>query len=114
MENPDNVLAGNSAQALKKCARRFDDLQNKLSSLRPQSADASLIKDELSTAIAMARHGTHRLLSALGQGPNRSSLRHDLQDIIARYETLWIQRNRLGGLRESAGSLYKSLEPLLD
>ena len=61
-----------------------------------------------------ARHGTHRLLSALGQGPTRSSLRHDLQDIIARYENLWLQRNRPGGLRESAGRLYKSLEPLLD
>ena len=54
MENPDNVLAGNSAQALKTGARRFDDLQSQLSGLRPQSADASLIKDELSTAIAMA------------------------------------------------------------
>ena len=114
MENPDNVLSGNSAQALKKCARRFDDLQSQLSSLRPQSADASLIKDELSTAIAMASHGTNRLLSALGQGPTRSSLRHDLQAIIARYETLWLQRNRPGGLRESAGQLYGLLAPLMD
>ena len=114
MENSDNVLEGNSTQALKKCAHRFDDLQSQISSLRPQSADASLIKGELATAIAMARHGTHRLLSTLGQGPTRSSLRHDLQDIIARYETLWLQRNRPGGLRESAGQLYGSLTPLMD
>ena len=62
----------------------------------------------------MASHGTNRLLSALGQGPTRSSLRHDLQAIIARYETLWLQRNRPGGLRESAGQLYGLLAPLMD
>ena len=114
MKNPNDVLGGNPPHAFKKCARRFDDLQSQISTLRPQTPDASLLKDELSTAIAMARHGTHRLLSTLGQGPTRSSLRHDLQDIIARYETLWLQRNRPGGLRESAGRLYESLEPLLD
>ena len=114
MGNPNDVLDGNPPHAFKKCARRFDDLQSQISTLRPQTPDASLLRDELSTAIAMARHGTHRLLSALGQGPTRSSLRHDLQDIIARYENLWLQRNRPGGLRESAGRLYKSLEPVLD
>ncbi len=114
MKNPNAVLEGNPPAAFKKCAHRFDDLETQVSTIRPQTPDASLLKDELSTAIAMARHGTHRLLTSLGQGPTRSSLRRDLQDAIARYEDLWLQRNRPGGLRESAGRLYKSLEPLLD
>ena len=114
MVNPADVLAGNTPGDFKKCARRFDDLESQITTLQPQVPDASLIKDELSITISMARHGTHRLLSSVGQGPKRSILCNDLQEIIARYETLWLQRNRPGGLRESVGRLCTSLDPLID
>ena len=114
MEKVNDVLGGNPPIAFKKCVRRFDDLESQISTMRPQTPDGDLLKSELATAIAMARHGAQRVLAVLGQGTNRAALRHDLQHIIARYEDIWLQRNRPGGLRESSGRLHQALQPLLD
>ena len=100
MVNPADVLAGNTPGDFKKCARRFDDLESQITTLQPQVPDASLIKDELSITISMARHGTHRPVFG-GTGSEALILCNDLQEIIARYETLWLQRNRPGGLRKA-------------
>jgi hypothetical protein len=41
---------------------------------------------------------------------NARDLAADLRGIIGRHEELWLARNRVGGLVDSAGRLRKTLE----
>jgi hypothetical protein len=112
MRDPLEMLEQAPVSSLKKCLRRFDELEGRIPDARPGAADGELLKAELQNAIAMARHGVHRALAAQDDAMDRALLRHELQRIISRHEYLWLQRNRHGGLRESSGRLREALEPL--
>ncbi len=94
----DAVLAG--------CARDLDGA-------RPGRADGPLLLDELRTAIALVRVLCRDLGArldvdgSLGAVPERVRLRlaDDLAPLVASHRALWLQRNRPGGLAESAGWL---------
>jgi hypothetical protein len=112
MEDQLDLLGEVPASSLNECLRRFRELESHISDARPDVPDGDLIKAELENSIAMARHGVRRALAFLGEGDDRTALRHELQRIISRHESLWLQRNRHGGLRESSGRLREALKPL--
>lgn len=106
-------MAGITAAQLRACVERFAELAARIADARPDVPDAVLIKAEFGNALAMARNGARRGLLALGApGIERDELRHELQSIISRHESLWLARNRPGGLRESSSRLRKALENL--
>ncbi len=97
---------------LDKFLGRFARLEAMLPAALPQAADGALVKAEASNAIAMARHGIHRVQAFRGKRIDCAALRRELQDIIMRHEDLWLARNRRGGLRESSGNIRERLAPL--
>ncbi|MBV1876130.1 MAG: family 20 glycosylhydrolase [Pseudomonadales bacterium] len=74
-----------------------------------------LILQELENAIAMARHGIHRLqfirhkqTQTKQRPPTKKQLKQELKTIIKQHNQLWLARNRLGGLAESINHLNKA------
>ena len=81
--------------------------------------DAELILQEYRLAARMLKHAARRglwSLNASGSGASgrRSgaveSLRQDMEEIIQEYRSVWLARNRPGGLEDSAQRLNRALE----
>jgi hypothetical protein len=73
---------------------------------RSQRADAALIRSEFALAVHMLRHACQRGLRALETDANCKAdqsrlLGQDLDALLAEYKTVWLERNRPGGLVES-------------
>jgi hypothetical protein len=74
--------------------------------------DAALILREFELTERLLRHACARgsLVAEDRQiDGDRSQLEYDLQEIITDYRSLWLERNRPGGLNDSAGRLEKLL-----
>ncbi|MCL3779484.1 hypothetical protein EMN47_03685 [Prolixibacteraceae bacterium JC049] len=78
--------------------------------------DAELIKQELTTAVAMAKLGCQLGIAQKNHGAaireykqipwaERKILADELEKISYDFKALWLKRNRIGGLRESAGRM---------
>ncbi|MBE0699604.1 MAG: family 20 glycosylhydrolase [Anaerolineaceae bacterium] len=69
--------------------------------------DADLIKREYINTARLLRHGARRILLAQAGMPADGcmNLAVDLKDIIDEFRSLWLVRNRPGGLEDSAGRL---------
>ncbi len=73
--------------------------------------DGKLILEEVRLAGAMLRHACDLLSTRDGQPltalshTQRAALANDLEPMIAWYQTVWLARNREGGLIDSAGRL---------
>ena len=77
---------------------------------RPESADADLVRHELTTATRLARHGAWRmLLTAGGPAPSTADLRADLAGSVDAYRESWLARARPGGLKDSVAHLEATL-----
>ena len=68
--------------------------------------DAELIRRELSLTIRMMEHACRRTLFAFGN-LDGAGLKNELEEIILEYRTLWLKRNRPGGLEDSLARLEK-------
>lgn len=86
-----------------------------------RSEDAEIVKKEMTLAVNMAtlscRIGLARLdISTHGltevQKSKRKGLSAEFENLIKEYKTLWVLRNRPGGLHKSAGNLEKGLREL--
>ena len=76
----------------------------------PECADADLVRDELTQAARLARHGAWRLLAGLdGPAPDTDTLRADLAEAIDHQRAVWLRRARPGGLPESIARLEATL-----
>jgi len=72
----------------------------------PGCVDGEVVRDELGTAIRLARQGAWRLLAEAGvAAPGAEELRSDLLEVIDAQSRCWLARARPGGLEAS-------LEPL--
>ncbi|TKG91933.1 hypothetical protein EYV94_20180 [Puteibacter caeruleilacunae] len=78
--------------------------------------DAELLKQELLTAVAMAKFGCKLGIAQKNHGAKireykqiplseRLVLANELEQISYDFKELWLHRNRIGGLRESAGRM---------
>ncbi len=73
--------------------------------------DADLIRREFALAARMLRHGAKRLLLQLpGSAIAPRELAADLAAIETEYRTLWLARNRPGGLDDSVARLVKAAQ----
>lgn len=65
--------------------------------------DAALIREEYDLAGRMVLHACNRAIFAKGdkRAPSAKALYADMNDILERYKTIWLQRNRPGGLTDS-------------
>ena len=73
---------------------------------RSQREDAALVRSEFALAAHMLRHACRRGLLALeaesGCKANQTGLLgKDLDELLAEYKAIWLERNRPGGLEES-------------
>lgn len=67
--------------------------------------DAGLTLREFEHAASMLRHGARRMLHELGEGSKENSKEALLEEVKAierRHRVLWLERNRPGGLEDSA------------
>ena len=84
-----------------------------LADARMDGPDAPLIKRELELTARLLRHAARRgLLAAedpsIDLSATRRELADDMRQIIHAYGDIWLQRNRLGGLRDSVARLEQA------
>jgi hypothetical protein len=88
----------------------LDDALAAIASSSPTCADAPQVRQELTAAARLARHGAYRLLArAHGPAPTPAALRADLTEAVALQEAAWLARSRPGGLADSLARLHKTL-----
>jgi hypothetical protein len=84
----------------------IDEVMSPLKWAQMQAHDADLVVREFASAAAMLRHGAQIALYQLGdRAATGAQLRAGLDAIEAEFRALWLQRNRPGGLDDSAARL---------
>jgi hypothetical protein len=108
-----SFTAGLTTAELAGVEERLADTTARLDRARPRRADGALVLDELRNAIALVallcRDGRARLAGdgwlASIAGPSRRALAAELESLIEAHRSLWLARNRPGGLDESCAWL---------
>jgi hexosaminidase len=100
-----------SAETLHAALAAIDHALAPLRETRSTRADVDLLRREFELAGWMLRHAAQRGLLAIGAplGSARD-LDRDLRAIMREYETVWLARNRPGGLSDSVARLAKRHE----
>ena len=105
INNPENVPISEylSLEALADIRRRIDEIIAPLEQARPARADAALLRREFAWAAALVRHAAdHAEWQLTGDDSRRAALDAAARDLIAEYQAIWLERNRPGGLEDSA------------
>lgn len=91
-----------------KAETALEELAGILPTARPTCEDADLVMNELRHALGCCRHALHRgRFGSCGVG-DPQALHNELQELVVSHEDQWLQRNRIGGLRESTARLLKA------
>lgn len=112
MKHEPAAAAQTTAAELGHCLDELAALRRGIPAPGGGERDQGPVRAELENAIDMAVHGIHRLQYFRGGAGNPDQLRTALLTIIGRHESLWLARNRPGGLRESIGHLEGGLAGL--
>ncbi len=82
---------------------KLEEIENRLNRARMDRPDADILVREIRNAIAMFRHGCKRARWRINpSSQNVKEMATSLRAIIGQHEQLWLARNRVGGLRDSA------------
>ncbi len=75
-----------------------------------QRPDAELIRQEYALATHLMRHACDRALFAMNapEAPDAATLAADIDSLIGTYRTIWLARNRPGGLPDSLARLEQA------
>jgi hexosaminidase len=93
-------------EALHTVLAAIDQALAPLQETRSTRADVDLVRREFELAGWMLRHAAQRGLLAIGAPPESPhDLDRDLRAIVREYETVWLARNRPGGLSDSVARL---------
>jgi hexosaminidase len=88
----------------------LDEALVHIASSSPACDDASTVRDELTAATRLARHGVWRMLrKAEATAPDDDAMRRDLSEAIELQRAAWLLRSRPGGLADSLGRLERTL-----
>ena len=99
-----------SVVATEAVIEQIDACVGEIERATPGCADGDLVRDELTQAARLARHGAWRLLmTADGAAPDAGRLRADLADAIERQREVWLRRSRPGGLADSVARFEATL-----
>ena len=111
MDNEPLAVTDIPDTALDLCESAFLDLEAMIQEIAP-ARDKALLQKELKNAIALARHGIHRLQVYRGARIKPSNLRKNLEKAIKTHRSVWLARNHPGGLSESCDHLQQSYQAL--
>lgn len=101
-------LEGVTPDALRATITTIDAAIAPIDSTRMAVADADLIVREFRNAAGLLRLGCRLGLHRLGKGDDTDdALRAERDRLLGEYRDLWLARNRVGGLRESADRLER-------
>lgn len=92
------------AESFETTLTKIDDIMGALEDAAMQRPDADLIKREYASAARLLRHGCRRALQRLAGDDTaalKAELLADLEETIDEYKSLWLARNRPGGLQDS-------------
>jgi hypothetical protein len=107
-------LAGLTIEGLERADARTAEIASRIAGTRCDRDDGKLLQDEFALASHLMRHacklGIARLKAPEGVVANipsveRRALSDDLRSIVDDYQRIWLQRNRVGGLRDSVARL---------
>ena len=99
---------------LRSTADQITELMARLKLARMEGPDAELIRREFRHMALMAEHGARRgLLQLSDPSLTRRAMREELAAIEAEFPSLWLARNRSGGLVDALGQLAE-LRPLYE
>jgi len=89
---------------------RLDAALDAVGRSAPLCDDGDVVRQELTAAVRLARHGAYRLLArAGGSTPPVDALRADLAEAIELQSAAWLARSRPGGLPDSLARLHATL-----
>ena len=92
----------------------IDGVMSRLSRARMACPDAGLVADEFANTARMLRHACLRgalfRCGTLAQAENRLRLAADINLILGEHQSLWLARNRVGGLKDSVRNLEQRLK----
>ena len=107
-EQRKRLLAGDLSDPanFERMRARIDEVMAPLENAQMDRADAELLRAEFTWAADMLRHACDRALWLLdgALAPNET-LAAEAEDMIGRYQILWLARNRPGGYRESVAHM---------
>jgi hypothetical protein len=87
----------------------IDQASQPLTGAKPQTSDGSLLLREFEHSARLLRHACQRGLLALGNGSRSpADLDLELREIMIEYQSLWLARNRPGGLVDSLARFEKA------
>jgi len=91
-----------SPQALQTVLARLDQVMQPLAQSTTTRPDAAVLRAEFQQAAALTKHSSRRLLNLYAERvtTNQEQLA-DLQTLLEAQQTVWLARNRAGGLQDS-------------
>ncbi len=113
-DSPEELLPrieGLKSDAMNNLVERLESIAALIAQANPQTGDATWLLDEARLAHDMCYWALRRLL-VLRRSADTADLRPTLTELIGRYETIWLRRNRPGGLHESSARLRAVLASL--
>jgi hypothetical protein len=103
------VMNGLNADMLDKIWKAIDDAVAPLEKARSARGDSDLILQEFRLAERMLRHAVMRARLAAGREDIKAAALYvDMKAIIDEYKSIWLERNRPGGMRDSIARLEKA------
>ena len=110
---PTLVQAGMSAAFLTAIADELDDIRHRCTPFL-QDATCALWADELATTAHWLRLGVAHTRHLLGwdESLSRAHIRRARHTLLAHHRTLWLARNRIGGLEDSVTTLAQATHAL--
>lgn len=96
---------------LQKTETEIDEAMKIFAQGNPQCADAQIVKEEIEQAANLAKHSLHFGIARLQTKDHqtksiplekRKALAAELKPLIDNHRRLWVKRNRIGGLDDSA------------
>jgi hexosaminidase len=110
----ETALKGVTGEGLDAAEAAIDTTIETLERARLDRPDAGLIVDEYRNTAAMLRFACRLGRYRLGDGAEpKESLATELRRIVGEHRRLWLARNRVGGLLDSAKRLEARLEELV-
>lgn len=103
------VMNGLNVDILDKTWKAIDEAVLPLEKARSSRPDFELIRQEIHLAERMLRHAVMRAWLAAGREDIKpAALYVDMKAIIEEYKSVWLSRNRPGGMRDSIARLEKA------
>lgn len=112
---PDHELPAEvTARTLTGCRAYIDKVMSTLGQARMNRPDQSTLRAEYANTARMMTHACDRGIAIrrgkLNTAATKAALARDLRIILGEHRELWLARNRIGGLHDSARRLEKLLD----